>query len=170
LYQCLQDNKTLEKSSSLFQERDPFSHDAAMTEIIAQFLKGTTKTCCCLDGSKAVQRRVSLFNASMILLQTSIEVFVRPMLDLVTHCLADSPGGGTMSIGCDRLWSMTNHSNSLFEELFCRVHISLFTQPRIHEIAIRVNGPIEITPLSMDSHGGFIDLPGSSCLTVSFGP
>jgi hypothetical protein len=42
-----------------------------------------------------------------------------------------------------------NDTNSLLEKLLGSIHISLFTQPRINQIAIVINGPIQITPLPM---------------------
>jgi len=45
------------------------------------------------------------------------------------------------------VWGMTNDRNGLREELFCRIHIPFLTQSRIHQVAIVINGPIEIAPL-----------------------
>jgi hypothetical protein len=42
---------------------------------------------------------------------------------------------------------MPNHSHSLLEKLFGSVHISFFAQPRINQVSIVINGPIEIAPL-----------------------
>ncbi|BCL83769.1 hypothetical protein ccbrp13_62340 [Ktedonobacteria bacterium brp13] len=53
-----------------------------------------------------------------------------------------------MSVGGNRRWSVANPRKSLLEELFGRLHVSLFTQPRIHQIAIPINGSVEIAPLS----------------------
>jgi hypothetical protein len=65
---------------------------------------------------------------------------------------------------------MTNHSQSLREELLCSVHIPLFTQSRINQIAISINGLVEIAPLSLDLEIGFIDVPEFSCLVMPFDP
>lgn len=67
----------------------------------------------------------------------------------------------------DKLWRMTNLSHGLLEKLFCSIHISLFTQPRINQIAIPVDGPIQIAPRSMDFEVGLIDVPGSACLLTT---
>jgi hypothetical protein len=57
-----------------------------------------------------------LFDAAVILLQTVIKILIGPMLDLVTHDLADSPWIGTVPICCDRLWRMTDRCNRLLEK------------------------------------------------------
>jgi hypothetical protein len=73
-----------------------------------------------------------------------------------------------MPIGCDRRWSMTNHSQSLREELLCSVHIPLFTQPRINQVPIVINGSIEVAPFSPHFDVCFINMPRFSCLTMPF--
>jgi hypothetical protein len=68
LYPCLEGSKTLEKSLSLFQERDHFPYGAARTEIIAQFIKGTTEACRSFNGPKAAHGVVPLFDSTVVLL------------------------------------------------------------------------------------------------------
>src|SRR6266568_7499245 len=63
---------------------------------------------------------------------------------------------------------MANNSESLLEKLLGCLHISLFAQLRIHQIAISINGPIEIAPFSLNLDIRLINIPGSSCLPVSF--
>ncbi len=75
-----------------------------------------------------------------------------------------------MPIIRNRLWSMPNHSHSLLEKLFGSVHISFFAQPRINQVPIVINGPIEIAPLPLDFDRGLIDVPRFSCLAELFGP
>jgi hypothetical protein len=159
----------MEKSLSLFPERDYFAHSAARTERVAQFVEGTTEACSRLDGSKTMHRIVPLFDAPMILLQPIIEVFTRSMLDVVPHCLANGTWIGRMTIRRHLIRNRANHSNSLLEKSPGRLHIPFFAQQRIHQIAIMVNGSIQITPLPMHFEVGFIDIPGCSCLSSSFG-
>jgi len=152
----LESSKTLEKSLSLFQERDRFAHGATRTEIVAQFVKSATEACCRFEASETTHGIVALLDPSVILLQPIIEVLVRPMLDTVAHDLAYSPRIGTMPICRDRLWRMANHSNRLLEQSLSRLHISFLAQHGIDQIAIVVDGPIQITPLSMHFYVGFI--------------
>ena len=66
-----------------------------------------------------------------------------------------------MSIRRDVLWSVTTDLKGLFEELFRCIHIALFAQPRINQVAILINGSIQVAPLSLDFHVGFINIPRS---------
>jgi hypothetical protein len=65
---------------------------------------------------------------------------------------------------------MATHSNGLLKEWFCGIHISLLAQPRIHQIAIMINGSIELAPCSMDLDVRLIHIPGSPSLVPSFRP
>jgi hypothetical protein len=104
----------------------------------------------------------------MILLYPVVQVHVRPMLYLISHDFAYSTWIGTMPIRCDVLWSMTNHCKGLLEELLGGIHITLFTQPYVNEIAVMVNSSIKITPFPMDLDVGLIHVPGSASLASSF--
>src|SRR4051794_7423519 len=72
---------------------------------------------------------------------------------------------GGVTIRRHPFWSMSNNGESLLEKLLGGFHISLLTQ-----VAIRINGSIQITPLSVDLDGGFIYVPGLACLSTPFGP
>jgi hypothetical protein len=112
---------------------------------------------------------VALFDTSVILLQTIIEVLARPMLYLVAHCLTYSPWIRTMPICRDRFWRMANHSNCLLKKSLRCFHIPFLAQHGIDQIAIVVDRSIEITPLSMHFVVRFINIPGSSCLSTPRG-
>ena len=71
----------------------------------------------------------ALFDASVILLQTSIEIRVDPVLYVATSCFTDCSRIRCMTIGRDLIGSMANESNRLPEKPLSRIHIALFTQP-----------------------------------------
>jgi hypothetical protein len=110
-----------------------------------------------------------LFDTAVILLYPVVQVHIRPMHHRISQGLAHCTGIGTMPVCRDRIWRLANYSQSVLEELFGRIHVPLFTQPRINQIAILVNGPIQIPPLSTDFHGGFINIPQPPCLTTPRG-
>jgi hypothetical protein len=106
----------LEKSQSLFQDRDHFPHGAARTEIVAQFVESTTKACRRFNGSQATHRIVPLFDATIILLQPMIEIGTRSMLDIAAHCLAYGTRIGNVAISRHLIGNRANHSNCLLEK------------------------------------------------------
>lgn len=125
-HQRLQGCQSLAEHLSLFRQRHRFSSGTTGAKIVTQFVKRTTKTSCRRESSKPAHGIVSLFDASVILLQIIIEVFIRPMLDSVAHDFVYSPWIGTMPVCRDRFWRMANPGNRLLEEPLSRLHISLF--------------------------------------------
>ena len=55
-----------------------------------------------------------------------------------------------MSIGCHALWGVTNHIDGLLEKALGCLHISLLTHQGVNQIAIAIDGPIEVAPFSLE--------------------
>jgi hypothetical protein len=113
---------------------------------------------------------VPLFDASVILLQTIVEVLVRPMLDMIAHCLAYSSWIGTIPICRDRLWGMPNPSLRLLEKPLSCLHVPFLTQHGVNEMAIVIDRTIQIAPFSVDFDVRLIHVPGFPRLPPSFHP
>jgi hypothetical protein len=107
-----------------------------------------------------------LFDATVVLLQSIVEVLIAAMGDRVAECLAQSTRVGVMSIGRDLLWGMTNGSNRLPEKAPGRLYVSLLAQHGVHQVAISINVAIEVAPFPMHFDIGFIHVPGSPCLSI----
>jgi hypothetical protein len=129
-----------------------FSYSEALTEVMLQLVKSTTETRRRFNGFKTTHGIVSLFDTSMILLETIIEVLAGPMLDMVPHSLTDCSWIGTVPIGCDRRWCMTNHCDCLPEKPLSCFPIPLLTQHGINQVAIVADGPIQIGSPSLRKH------------------
>jgi hypothetical protein len=54
------------------------------------------------------------------------------------------------------------------EKSLSRFHVSFLAQHGIHQIAISVNGPIQITLLAPHFQVDFIHIPGSPCSPTPF--
>jgi hypothetical protein len=65
-----------------------------------------------------------LLDASMILLDTIIQVHMCAMNRLISKGFTYGTGIGAMSVRRDRRWSMSNTCDCSREERFCRIHIS----------------------------------------------
>ena len=59
--------------------------------------------------------------------------------------------------------------NGLLEKALGRLHISLLAEHRINQIAISIDGPIEVAPFPLDVDIAFIHIPGPRFLLTSFG-
>jgi len=97
----------------------------------------------------STHRIIPLFDASMVLFQSIIEVRITTMDDIVAKRFANRTGVGIMAIGCHSFWSVSNHIDGLLEKAFGCFHISLLAEHAIHKVPIAIDGAIEITPLSM---------------------
>lgn len=110
-----------------------------------------------------------LLDPSMVLLQPIIEILVGPMLNVAAHYLAYCSWIGRMAVRRHLIGNMANDINRLLEKLLGRLHVPLLAQPRINQIAIPIDGPVQITPLPMHLHVRFINIPGGPCLSTSPG-
>ncbi len=81
--------------------------------------------------------------------------------------LTDGTWVGIMPIGRHPFWSVTDDVASLLEKTLGGLQISLLAQPRVHQIPIPIDGPIQVAPLSMHADIRFIDMPGFAGLSVS---
>jgi hypothetical protein len=68
---------------------------------------------------------------------------------MVPQCFTHCSWVGGVPVGCHPFWSLANHGECLFEKLLGGLHISFLTQTGIHQVAICINGAIQITPFSM---------------------
>src|SRR5258708_34977931 len=93
---------------------------------------------------------IALFDTPMILFQPVIEIFIFPMEHLTAHYFIYCSRIGHMPVRRDTLRRVTHNCESLPEELFCCVHVAFFTETRINQVAIVINGSIQVAPFSMN--------------------
>jgi len=74
-----------------------------------------------------------------------------------------------MAIGRHPLWGMTNDSDGLLEKAPGRFHVSLLTHHRVNQMAIPIDGAIQVAPFPFNIDVGFIHVPRSVCLPSSPG-
>jgi len=148
--QCVQ---SLAERLTLLGQRNLLLHSTPSPEELTNFIKCTTKASCRREPSKATHGIISLFDTLVILFQTIVELPIRPMDHLSSHRFAYCTRGGTMPVCRHLLRSMANDSKSLLEKLLCGIHVSLLAQPRIHRVAIAINGSREIVLLPMNLDG-----------------
>lgn len=94
---------------------------------------------------------IPLFDSPMILFQTTVEIFAGSMDYLIAQYFTHSLWVGGMSICRHPFRGMANHSTRLLEKYLGSLHIPFFAQARIHQVAICIDGPIEITPFPLDA-------------------
>jgi hypothetical protein len=62
---------------------------------------------------------------------------------------------------------MTTCPKGLLEKALSGVHISLLAEHGVNQIAILINGTIQVAPLSLDSSISLINVPGGPCLSAT---
>ena len=103
----------------------------------------------------------------MVLLQAIVEIVIRPMQHVIAQGLTDRTGIGIMPIGRHPFWGVADDVDSLLEKALGRLHVSLLTQHRVHQVTIPIDCSIQITPFPFDVDVRFIHVPGPSCLPSS---
>ena len=97
----------------------------------------------------------------MILFHYIVEVVITVVENFTTKGLTNGAWIGAMTISRHPFWSMTNCLESLLEKSLRGIHIALLAQHGINQVAISINGTIEVAPLPMNFDGGLIHIPGS---------
>jgi hypothetical protein len=125
----------------------------------AELIKDVTETCSHRKGFEPSSGSEALLHSPMVLLQMVVEIAVGPVHHLVAKDGSDGTRVGVMAIRGDPLGRHTSHRPGRTEaRLGCR-KIPRGAQPDIHELAIPINGPVEILPLALNTHIGVIDIP-----------
>ena len=97
-----------------------------------------------LDPLKTSHRPDPLLDSSMVLFQMIIQIPVRAMSYLVPEHGGDGAGISGMPITGDSLRDATGDCARGPEESFCRGLVALLTEPHVDEIAVTINGAVEV--------------------------
>ncbi len=90
------------------------------------------------------------------------------MENAIAKDLADRTWGRTVPIRDHALWSMTDRLKGVLEKALGGVPLSLLTEHRVNQIAILINGTLQVAPLSLDPHVGRINnVPADPCLSAT---
>ena len=64
-----------------------------------------------------------------------------------------------MTVSCHLLRLMANYFPGSLEEALGCLHVSLLREHRVYQVTITIDCPIQIVPLAIHFHIGFIDAP-----------
>ncbi len=64
-----------------------------------------------------------------------------------------------MTIAGDPIRHNASHGTGRTEERFRRRQVSCLAQPHIHQMAVTVDGPIQVTPPAIEFDIGLVDVP-----------
>ena len=58
-----------------------------------------------------------------------------------------------------------NTFNGLIQKGFCRLGIASGCQAKVHQLAVRINRALQVTPFATNPNIGFVDVPIQACTT-----
>jgi len=151
----------------LLLQGDRLLHGCADPEKLPHFIKGPTEARCRWEASQPTHGIVPLFHAAVIVFQLSVEILSTLMENVLAKDFADCTWVRTVSIRDHSLWSLANWLEGLLEKALGSVHIAFLTEHGINPIAILIHGTLQVAPLSLDPHVGFINVPGNPRLSAT---
>jgi hypothetical protein len=141
----------------------------AYPEVVALFVEGLTETTCSINSSKPTQWIVALLDATMILLDPIVQLRITAVCDLFAKRLTNGSRIGVMSVGRHTLGRLSSQVQGGLEEALGRLHIAVFAEHLLDEIALPIDGAVEIRPSACDANGGFITMPRATHLALALG-
>ncbi len=157
----LQSVQLVAEHLALLGKGNPLLHRRPDPKELAHFIEGTAEARCRGHADEPTHGVIALLDATVILLQSIVEGAVGPVEHVTAQGLADGTRVGVMPIGRHPFWGVTNHLDGLLEKALSSFHISLLTQQRVNQVAIPIDGAIQITPFPFDVDVGLINVPGS---------
>src|ERR687885_168138 len=111
------------------------------------------------EALEAAHASCAPFHAPMILPQPVVFVGAGPVHDPPPERAADRPRVGAMPVGGDLIGRHTRGGLGRAEEGPGRRHVAVMAQHRVDEVAVAVDGSVEIRPPAADLQVRFIHVP-----------
>jgi len=147
---CKQINAALPQMFALVGERKGFGVGSCKTKVLADFLIGSAETGSTRSTPEAAHGRVALLDGSVISLDSIVEVWVGAVNDSEAQSRLDGLRIGGVLIRRHTLRLVTDRRQRLFEEGLRCFEVTGGTQPNIDQIAVTVDGAIQVLPAAID--------------------
>jgi hypothetical protein len=112
----------------------------------ADLIEGATETGGGGEGLEPARGPVPLLDPTMILLDMVVQIAVRPVRHPVPKDIPNGAWVGIMPIGGDAVRRYPGHGPRGPEESLRRCEIPGLTEAYIHQVAVAVDGPVEVLP------------------------
>jgi hypothetical protein len=129
------------------------------TEKGADLIKDAAETRGADEGFEPTRAPIAWLDAAMVWLQMVVEMATCPVQHPIPKDVAHRAWVSVMAVGGDAVRGHPGHRPGPAEERPGRREIPRGAQPDIHEMAIPINGPVEILPLALNTHICLIDRP-----------
>jgi hypothetical protein len=137
-------------------------------KVLPNFLEGSTETLGRAESTETQHWIVSLFDAAVILLDPPIQIGAAAMLDFRTKDLADRTRIRIVAIARHLARNLSDSGDSTTKESLGSRHVARLTKHRVDQIALTINGTVQVAPFSLDLYVRLIDVPAPSNLASTF--
>src|SRR6186997_2994575 len=103
----------------------------------------------------------------MILLQSVVQVYVGPMPNRFTQFAPNRRRIGIMTIGRDPVRDNPGHRSGGTEKRFGGGEIASLAEHHVHQGAIAIDGPIEVTPVAVHFDESLVHVPATADVAAS---
>ncbi len=167
-YQPHQSSPAIAKQLPLFGQRDDLPGCPPRPEVVAQFVMRGTEARGCLEAPEPAHRVVPLLDAPMILFQPIVQIATAAVDDFPVEHLADGAGVGIVPICRHAVRSVADDGTGPAEETLSRLPVARRAEQRIDQVAIPIDGAVQVAPAAVDLDVRLIDIPGPAGFPAPF--
>jgi hypothetical protein len=145
----------------------------ALIAVSLRLQKGTnliedlTETPSGVKGFESTHGLVLLFDSAMVLLQMIVQVAVRPVHHPLPENVPIGARVGITAIGRDAVRRHPSHRPRRPKKGLGRHQITRVAEPRINEVAVALDGTVQVGPLPLNFDIGLIYIPALSHAPVA---
>ena len=134
----------------------------AETEEVPQFVVASTEPPCRVRALEPAHWLVAAFDATMILLQSVVEVTAGAVLHVLPQRRTDRTRVAVVPVGGHPFRRDAGDCLGRSEERFRGNHVAVLAEHHVDQRPVAVNGAIEIAPLSVHLDISLVDVPATT--------
>src|SRR5215212_8245888 len=131
---------------------------------VAQLVMASTEALRRGEAFEAAHTSDAAFDAAVVLLQPVVPVGAGPMRNPSAERGADRPRVGAVPVRGDAVGDQAGGGLGRAEEGLRRRHVAALAEQGVDQVAVPVDGPIEVTPAAPHLQVGLIDEPGAAAV------
>ena len=137
-------------------ERDGLVDVGSGSQKVADLVEGAAEAMSRIEILEAAHRPVAPLHPSVILFDYVVFILTGAMVDVRAEFLGNGSGIAGMAVGGDLLGLDLGDRSGRAEECLGRGHVAGFAEVDVDQVAVAVDRPVQIAPLSGDFEVGLI--------------
>ena len=159
-----------DEERALLCQRDMLASPLVNSEVLPELIERGTETGGGCEIPEAEHRIIPLLDGPMALLGQVVQVSIASVQYRSPQDPADGSAVGRMGIGRDPQRLGACHLHQPSQKAPGGVLVAVLAEHGVEEVAIAVDGAVEIAPAARDLHVGLIDVPGDPGAAAPLGP